>query len=54
MDKQRAVTAAIDAAVEAFIADDPEADDYFEIAEEFFRADEKLFAADTNNYTRSE
>ena len=52
MDKQRAITTAIDAAVEAFIADDPEADNYFEMAEEFFHADEKLFDTDTN-YTRS-
>lgn len=53
MDKQCAVTAAIDAAVEAFIADDPEADDYFDMAREFYVADEKLFADDTPNYTRS-
>ena len=55
MDKERAVTTAIKAAVEAFIADQmDDADYYFEMAEEFHRADEKLFADDINNYTRSQ
>ncbi len=53
MDKERAVTTAINAAVEAFIADQlDDADYYFEMAEEFFKADEELFA-DPHNYTRS-
>ena len=44
MDKEKAITEAIDAAVEAFIADDlPYADHFFEMAEEFFHADESLF-----------
>ncbi|MDA4131832.1 MAG: hypothetical protein OK454_01725 [Thaumarchaeota archaeon] len=43
MDKERAITTAINAAVEAFIAGDPEADDYFDMAEEFFHADADRF-----------
>lgn len=56
MDKERAITTAINAAVEAFITGDlTDADYFFEMAEEFFHADEKLFGldADPNNYTRS-
>ena len=55
MDKQRAITTAINAAVEAFIAGDlTDADYYFEMAEEFHRADDELFDATPNNYTRSQ
>jgi hypothetical protein len=55
MDKSKAVTTAINAAVEAFITDNmTDADYFFEMAEEFHRADEELFADDPNNYTRSQ
>jgi len=54
MDKDKAVTTAINAAVEAFIADQmDDADYFFDMAEEFFRADKELFDVDPNNYTRS-
>ncbi len=47
MDKEKAITTAINAAVEAFIKDDmTDADYFFEMAEEFFHADEGLFFTD--------
>ena len=49
MDKERAITRAIEAAVGAFIADDMDlADHFFEMAEEFHRTPQIYFAP--NNY----